>query len=368
MSNPFRLKRSGGGSTLRGGDGLRGRQGIFPAGSLAASGALVRHLSTSLAGAISTLTGTVVKLVSPTVYTGAISTLTSTITTYKVIVLSVTAAISTLTGSLQSQINLPFSGTIANSGSLVKSLTLNAFTGAISTLTGSLVRVRQVFSTFTSSIGLAGAFQIQLNLPFSGTIASTGSLIKSLTLNAFTGAISTLTGSTDVLKIKFLEVAGVISTITGSFQPNINLVITGALVSAGSIIKSVSTSYTGVISTLTGALTKRINLGTAFTGNISTLTGALTRIPALNNLAGVITNAGSTTKHISMSVSGAVSTLTGALTKIPQLSLAGIISTLTGVGAYERITPPATMTLTAVSETTMTLTAVSETTVTLTVE
>ena len=359
MSNPFRLKRLGGGSTLRGGDGLRGRQGIYPSGSLASSSVLVRHASTTLAGAMSTLTGTVAKLVSPTAYTGVISTITSALTNYKVILLEVTSAISTLTGSLQSQINLPFSGTIANSGSLVKSLTLNAFTGAISTLTGSLVRVRHVFSTFTSSIGLAGAFQIQINLPFSGTIASTGSLIKSLTLNAFTGAISTLTGSTDVLKIKFLEVAGVISTITGSFQPNINLAITGALVSAGSIIKSVSTSYTGVISTLTGALTKRINLGTAFTGNISTLTGALTRIPALNNLAGVIASAGSTTKQISMSVSGAVSTLTGALTKIPTVTMAGIISTITGVGEYERKTPPATMTLTATPLTTITLTAVS---------
>ena len=349
MSNPFRLKRIGGGSTLRGGDGLRGRQGIYPSGSLASSSVLVRHASTSFTGAISTLTGTVTKLVSPTSYAGAISTLTSSLTNYKVIVLAVTGAISTLTGSLQSQINLPFSGTIANSGSLIKSLTLNAFTGVISTLTGSLVRVRHVFSTFTSSIGLAGAFQIQLNLPFSGTIASTGSLIKSLTLGAFTGAISTL-------------------TITGSFQPNINLAITGALVSAGSLIKSISITYTGVISTLTGALTKRINLGTVFTGNISTLTGALTRIPALNNLAGTLASAGSLTKHISATVSGAISTLTGALTKQVSKTLAGVISTITGVGAYERITPPATMTLTVASETTMTLTAVSGTTVTLTVE
>ena len=358
MSNPFRLKRLGGGSTLRGGDGLRGRQGIYPSGSLASSSVLVRHASTTLAGAMSTLTGTVAKLVSPTAYTGVISTITSALTNYKVILLEVTSAISTLTGSLQSQINLPFSGTIANSGSLVKSLTLNAFTGAISTLTGSLVRVRHVFSTFTSSIGLAGAFQIQLNLPFSGTIASTGSLIKSLTLNAFTGAISTLTGSTDVLKIKFLEAAGAISTLTGSFQSNINLAITGTIASTGSLVKSISVTYTGVISTLTGALTKRGNL-TAFTGNISTLTGALTRIPALNNLAGVIASAGSTTKQISMSVSGAVSTLTGALTKIPTVTMAGIISTITGVGEYERKTPPATMTLTATPVTTITLTAVS---------
>ena len=368
MSNPFRLKRIGGGSTLRGGDGLRGRQGIYPSGSLASSSVLVRHASTSFTGAISTLTGIVTKLVSPTSYAGAISTLTSSLTNYKVIVLAVTGAISTLTGSLQSQINLPFSGTIANSGSLIKSLTLNAFTGVISTLTGSLVRVRHVFSTFTSSIGLAGAFQIQLNLPFSGTIASTGSLIKSLTLGAFTGAISTLTSSLAALKIQFLEAAGVISTITGSFQPNINLAITGALVSAGSLIKSISITYTGVISTLTGALTKRINLGTVFTGNISTLTGALTRIPALNNLAGTLASAGSLTKHISATVSGAISTLTGALTKQVSKTLAGVISTITGVGAYERITPPATMTLTVASETTMTLTAVSGTTVTLTVE
>ena len=368
MSNPFRLKRIGGGSTLRGGDGLRGRQGIFPSGSLASSGVLVKHLYFSLTGAISTLTGTVAKLVSPTTYTGAISTITSTITNYKVIVLSVTSAISTLTGSLQSQINLPFSGTIANSGSLVKNLTLNAFTGAISTLTSTLVNLSFKFIVFTSSIGLAGAFQIQLNLPFSGTIASAGTLVKNL-FTSYTGAISTLTGSLATLKIKFLEVAGVISTLTGTFQSNINLAITGALVSAGNLIKSVSANYTGVISTLTGALTKRINLGTAFTGNISTLTGALTRIPALNNLAGVITNAGSSlTKHISFNISGAVSTLTGAVTKHVTQTLAGVISTITGVGVYERITPPATMTLTAVSETTMTLTAVSGTTVTLTVE
>ena len=367
MSNPFRLKRIGGGSTLRGGDGLRGRQGIFPSGSLASSGVLVKHLYFSLTGAISTLTGTVAKLVSPTTYTGAISTITSTITNYKVIVLSVTSAISTLTGSLQSQINLPFSGTIANSGSLVKNLTLNAFTGAISTLTSTLVNLSFKFIVFTSSIGLAGAFQIQLNLPFSGTIASAGTLVKNL-FTSYTGAISTLTGSLATLKIKFLEVAGVISTLTGTFQSNINLAITGALVSAGNLIKSVSANYTGVISTLTGALTKRINLGTAFTGSISTLTGALTRIPALNNLAGTLASAGALTKHISFNVSGAVSTLTGAVTKHVTQTLAGVISTITGVGVYERITPPATMTLTAVSETTMTLTAVSGTTVTLTVE
>ena len=368
MSNPFRLKRIGGGSTLRGGDGLRGRQGIFPSGSLAASGALIRNISTALTGAISTLTGTVTKLVSPTAYTGAISTLTSTITNYKVIVLSISSAISTITSSLQTQINLSPVGTIATAGSLVKSLALNAFTGAISTLTGSLVRVRQVFSTFTSSIGLAGSFQIQINLPVTGTLASAGSLIKNLTLTAFIGAISTLTSSLATLKISFLEVAGAISTITGSLQAQINLAITGALVVTGAIIKSISTSYTGVISTLTGLVTKRSNL-TAFTGSISTLVGSLTRVSNLNNLAGVITNAGSSlTKHISFNISGAVSTLTGALTKHVTQTLAGIISTITSVGTFERITPPATMILLAVSNTTMTLTAVSGTTITIIAE
>ena len=368
MSNPFRLKRIGGGSTLRGGDGLRGRQGIFPSGSLAASGALIRNISTSLTGAISTLTGTVTKLVSPTAYTGAISTLTSTITNYQVIVLELASGISTITSSLQTQINLsPIGGTIATAGSLVKSLALNAFTGAISTLTGSLVRVRQVFSTFTSSIGLAGAFQANINLVLTGTIASAGSLIKNLTLTAFTGAISTLTSSLASLKISFLEVAGVISTISGAFQSNINLALTGTIVGAGNLIKSISTNYTGAISTLIGAVT-RTTL-TSFTGNIITLTGALTRIPALNNLVGVITNAGSSlTKHISFNISGAVSTLTGALTKHVTQTLAGIISTITSVGTFERITPPATMILLAVSNTTMTLTAVSGTTITIIAE
>jgi hypothetical protein len=367
MSNPFRLKRIGGGSTLRGGDGLRGRQGIFPSGSLAASGALIRNISTSLTGAISTLTGTVTKLVSPTAYTGAISTLTSTLTNYKVIVLELASGISTITSSLQTQINLsPIGGTIATAGSLVKSLALNVFTGAISTLTGSLVRVRQVFSTFTSSIGLAGAFQANINLVLTGTIASAGSLIKNLTLTAFTGAISTLTSSLASLKISFLEVAGVISTISGAFQSNINLALTGTIVGAGNLIKSISTNYTGAISTLIGAVTR--TTFTSFTGSISTLVGSLTKISYLNNLVGVIVTAGALTKEIFSSFSGAVSTLTGALTKLPKITLAGIISTITSVGTFERITPPATMILLAVSNTTMTLTAVSGTTITIIAE
>ncbi len=241
----------------------------------------------------------------------------------------------TPTGDPQLKIAATYEGATTPAGALTK-FSPRAFAGAITVLTGDLIR--------------------KTGKPLTGAIATITGALTQRTAKLLEGTIATAAGDLILKTSKLLEGTLTSSGFSNHIIPLFQILVAGAITSAGAITLKTATLLEGVVSSsaelrrktaalyegtiasgdLTGALTNIKKILVTFTGAITTLTGELLR-QTQHTPSGAITSSATLTQRIAKLLEGNI-TPTGFSNHILPLFKIAIGGALTFAGALIRQT------------------------------
>ena len=193
----------------------------------------------------------------------------------------------TPTGDPTLKIAATYEGATTPAGALTK-FSPRAFAGAITVLTGDLI--------------------LKTAKPLAGVIATITGALAQRTAKLLEGTIATAAGDLIRKTSTLLEGTLTSSGFSNHIIPLFQILVTGAITSAGAITLKTATLLEGIVSS-SGALRRKIS--TLFEGTI-----------ALADLTGALTNV----KKILIAIGGAITTLTGELLRQTQHTPSGALT------------------------------------------
>jgi hypothetical protein len=298
------------------------RVGKSFAGALTTAGVLTKGRFVALAGSLST-SGSLVKQIGK-VLSGVLSTAGAIATQFFAGLRSFSVAGTLNTsGVLVKRTTKLLSGTLSTSGAIGRLLTLYRSYAGTLTSGGTLAAIKAKLISLAGALATSGVLVKRTTKLLSGTLTSSGTITRTLTLfRAYAGTL-TSSGAIASIKTKLVAFAGTLAS-SGVLVKSVGKQLAGSLTSSGILVKRTTKLLAGALST-SGGLVKSV--GKKLTGALSTA-GTLTRTIALARVfAGALTSSGTLVKSVGKKLAGAL-TSGGAIATLKTrfIALVGALS------------------------------------------